>query len=87
MSHAADDTADRVHVFRRLWQSWKRIAYKIGDAQARILLTIFYFLIVAPFALAIRLFTDPLSLKPGSAKGWRPRQTSPPGLEQARRQF
>ena len=87
MSHAADDTADRVHVFRRLWQSWKRIAYKIGDAQARILLTVFYFLIVAPFAVAIRLFADPLSLKPRTAKGWRPRPTGPTGLEQARRQF
>jgi hypothetical protein len=80
MSHAGDNV-------RRLWQGWKRIAHKIGDVQARVLLTVFYFLIVAPFALAIRFFADPLSLKPRTAKGWRPRPPAARALEQARRQF
>jgi len=72
---------------RRLWTGWKRIAHKLGDIQARVLLTVFYFLVVAPFALAIRVFADPLSLKPRTPKGWRPRPHGPRGLEQARRQF
>src|SRR5262249_37750725 len=54
---------------RRLWQGWKRFGRKMGDFQARIFLTIFYFVILAPFALVMRL-ADPLGLKkPG---GWHP---------------
>ena len=77
--------SSRIHLVRRLWQGWKRIGRKIGDVQARILLTIFYFVIVAPFALAVRVFADPL--KPKTSKGWRPRTAGTPAPEQARRQF
>jgi len=87
MSHAVEHASDRTHVFRRLWQGWKRIGRKIGDFQARALLTVFYFVIVAPFALAIRVFADPLGLKPKTSKGWRPRTAGTPAPEQARRQF
>jgi len=79
--------SSRIHLVRRLWQGWKRIGRKIGDVQARVLLTIFYFVIVAPFALAVRVFADPLGLKPKTSKGWRPRTAGTPALEQARRQF
>ena len=74
-------------LLHRLWRGWKRIAHKIGDFQARVLLTIFYFVIVAPFALAVRLFADPLALKSTTARGWRARTPGAPALEQARRQF
>ncbi len=53
-----------------LWQAWKRIGKKVGDFQARLILTAFYFLILGPFALAIRLASDPLSLKARSPRGW-----------------
>jgi len=36
---------------KRLWQGWKRVGKKIGDFQARLLLTIFYFVILAPFEI------------------------------------
>lgn len=55
---------------RRLWQGWKRIARKIGDFNARVILTLFYFVFFAPFALAVRLFTDPLAIKNKSAPSW-----------------
>ena len=41
-------------VLRRLWASWKRFARRLGEAQARVLLSIFYFVILAPFALLFR---------------------------------
>ena len=77
----------RPGLFRRLWAGWKRIGRKIGDFQARVLLTVFYFVIIAPFGLLVRMATDPLSLKPATPKGWQPRRT-PPGtpLERALRQ-
>ncbi len=55
---------------RRLWEGWKRVGRKIGDFQARVLLTLFYFVILAPFALGVRLLADPLGLK--RPAGWLP---------------
>ena len=45
---------------RRLWESWKAFAARIGDYQGRMLLIWFYFLVVTPFGLITRLFSDPL---------------------------
>jgi hypothetical protein len=74
-------------LFRRLWEGWKRFGRKVGDFQARVLLTVFYFVIIAPFALIVRVTADPLALKPATPKGWQPRPT-PTGtpLERALRQ-
>ena len=57
---------------RSLWEGWKRVARKIGNFQARIILLVFYFVVVCPFALVVRWTSDPLSLKPKSPHGWRP---------------
>lgn len=71
----------------RLWRRWKRIAEVIGSIQASFLLTIFYFVIVAPFALGVRLFSDPLRIKTrplGSA--WVHRDFRIPSLDEGRKQ-
>jgi hypothetical protein len=47
----------------RAWQSWKRIAHAVGTFQARVLLTIFYAVLVLPFGVLVRLFSDPLRIK------------------------
>ncbi len=67
------DVTSSPGLLRRLWRGWKRIGKKIGDFQARVLLTVFYFVIVAPFALIVRAAADPLAIKPRSARGWRAR--------------
>ena len=61
------------NVVRRLWEWWKGVGKKIGDFQARFLLTVFYFIFFSPFALAVRCFSDPLAIKSRAAPGWRPR--------------
>jgi hypothetical protein len=62
------------------------VARRIGDVQARILLSVFYFVIMAPFALVLRR-GDPLAIRPGAARGWRPRDAGALSTaEQARRQ-
>lgn len=58
--------------FRRLWEGWKRVAKKIGDFQARLVLTIFYVLVIGPFALLIRWRGDPLGIKGRGPRGWLP---------------
>jgi len=50
-------------MLKRAWQAWKKIAHKIGNFQAGVLLTIFYGVLVLPFGLATRLFSDPLRIK------------------------
>jgi len=76
------------HILRRLWEGWKRFGRRLGDFQARVLLTLFYFSAIMPFAILVRCATDPLSLKSRTPRGWRPRPVAPGGpLERARRQF
>jgi hypothetical protein len=73
---------------KELWAAWKRIARKIGDFQARVLLTIFYFVLLAPFALIVRRTSDPLAMKTGAQRGWNIRQNAPDySLEAVRKQF
>ena len=73
---------------RRFWEGWKRFGKKAGDIQARALLTFFYFVLLSPFALAVRWWSDPLAIKPRSAKGWRPRRDDEETpRERATRQF
>jgi hypothetical protein len=50
-------------MIKRGWAAWKKIAHKIGNFQARVLLTVFYGVLVLPFGLAARLFSDPLRIK------------------------
>lgn len=50
-------------MLKRFWEAWKRLAHRIGDFQARVLLTILYVVLVLPFGVAIRLFADPLRIK------------------------
>lgn len=79
---------DELSLVHRFWRTWRRLARRIGDAQARVVLSVVYFLVIAPFALVVRLATDPLALDPGTPKGWRTRPTpTEHALERARRQF
>jgi len=73
---------------RAAWQGWKRIAEKIGHFQAKVLWGLLYFVVVAPFAVGMKIFSDPLRLKKKPSDSWwvdRPRQTLT--VEDAHRQF
>jgi hypothetical protein len=64
------------------------IAHKIGDFQARLILSLFYYAVLGPFALGVKMFSDPLSLRASSRGTWLPRPASngdPLGV--ARRQY
>ncbi len=73
--------------FSRFWRLWKKIGQVIGDFIARLVLSLFYFTILVPFALGVRLFSDPLDVKEHSNKSWwLKRRTRDLLLEDARRQ-
>ncbi len=60
----------------------RRLARRIADLQARLLLSLLYYTLVAPFALAMRFTAK------SRRGGWQPRQQ--PGdhaLERAGRQY
>jgi hypothetical protein len=66
-------TGPPASVWVRAGRRWVIIAHRIGDVQARLLLSAFYFVIVAPFALGLRLFSDPLRLASTHGPRWLPR--------------
>jgi len=72
-------------MLKRLWEGWKGIAHKIGNFQARVLLTIFYAVLVLPFGIAARLFTDPLRIKRRPTE-WLDHPDAPTDMEWARKQ-
>ena len=71
-----------------IWDKWKVIAHKIGNFQARALLSLFYFAIFGPFALLFKLGLNPRRSCRSDAKGWlnRPGAEGDP-LTLAKRQF
>ena len=72
------------------WSRWRELSQKAADVQARVLLTVFYFTLLAPFALLVRLSSDPLGTKRhAEGPAWTPRRERDRGseLDGARRQF
>jgi len=81
-------TAQSARAPQSLWRWWREAGAKIGDIQARALLSLFYFVVLGPFSLAILLGSDPLGIKSRSTQGWRLRGNKDrPPMERATRQF
>lgn len=75
-----------IKLFNTLFARWKLVAHKIGEFQSRLLLSFFYFVVLAPFALGLKIFSDPLQIK--RYHGWVTRsdvEENP--AESARRQY
>ncbi len=75
---------------RLAWKRWTILGEVYGDFQARLFATLFYFTILVPFAVVMRLTgRDPLQLGGTNAKnrGWLKRAPVGNALDEARRQF
>ena len=74
--------------FRKLWTSWKNFSKRMGSFQSRILLSLFFFLLVSPFALAMKILSDPLKIKEKSTKSyWLQKTERKLDIEEFKRQF
>lgn len=71
-------------IVRLMWARFKVIGRVVGDVQGRTIVTIFYYTILAPFAIGARLTSDPLRLRGASA--WLEREPVDNRLEGARQQ-
>jgi hypothetical protein len=85
---------------RIAWQRWTIVGEVYGDFQARLFAALFYFTIFVPFALGVRLLSDPLRLRGTKKKrlrgtkkkkrkngSWLHRAPVGNTLDDARRQF
>lgn len=75
-------------MLRNLWSEWLRVARHIGSFNARALITLVYFTLLAPFGLLYRVFADTLQLKtqPTSTSAWQSREALNDDLTKAHRQ-
>ena len=72
----------------RAWKRWTVIAHVIGNFQARVLLSLFYFVVVPPFALVVKVWKDPLRLRLAAGEtAWTERPATALPSETARRQY
>ena len=53
-----------------IWKYWKIVGHKIGNFQARLILSFFYFVLVCPFAAIVRFGSKPLRLKIQDTTNW-----------------
>jgi len=77
-------------MLRTLWTKWKAFAHALGTFQARVLLSVFYVVILMPFALITTLFRDPLKIKARGPVGsfWTERSSEKDStFEEAGRQY
>jgi phosphoglycerol transferase MdoB-like AlkP superfamily enzyme len=73
---------------KRLWRKWEHFGHRMGSFQSRVLLSFLYFILVSPFALAVKWFSDPLRIKrPSQKTHWHIRREEKPDMELFRRQF
>jgi hypothetical protein len=72
---------------KKLWERWKRIAKAIGNFNARVIMTVFYFIFLAPLSIPVKA-KDPLVIRGKKNAGWNPRPTAEgTPMEHALRQF
>lgn len=67
--------------------AWKRFALRMGNFQGRMLMGLFYFIILTPFALLSRMGAGAHRARREPGSFWLPRAEAPTGIERARNQF
>jgi hypothetical protein len=72
----------------RRFRAWRTFSYKVGTFQSQVFLGLIFTIVFAPIGLAVRLFSDPLGIKPKpGGTHWSPRKPSPSSIEDFKRQF
>src|SRR5262245_42598989 len=69
--------------YKIVWYHWDKIARWIGNLLSRIVTSIAFFVVIPFFALGVRVFADPLALKPQKPH-WTPLPPGPKNVDEAR---
>lgn len=80
---------DLKNIHKNLWQKWKDFSKRTGSFQSRIILALYFFIIISPFALALKIFSDPLQIKQRASSDsfWLAIKQIKTSLSHSRRQF
>jgi hypothetical protein len=70
---------------KQFWAAWTRLAKKIGNFQARVMLTVLYAVALLPVGLLVRLLADPLRIKTLPTR-WQDRTIESEDMQWARKQ-
>lgn len=73
--------------FRRIWESWKKIAHKLGVFQTNLMLTVVYFLVLPIFVVLAGRKRLRLKLDKGVPSYWEDAKPLSQTLEDAGRPF
>ena len=73
-------------MLRKLWEGWKRVGHAIGNFQARVLLTVFYIVLIAPLGFLVRIFADPMRIR-RPMEEWLQKEPQGTDMVTARRQW
>ncbi|NDJ75259.1 MAG: hypothetical protein GYB65_03280 [Chloroflexi bacterium] len=75
-----------MQIVRIAWKRWQIIGEAFNDFLARLIAVLFYFTILVPFGLGVRLLSDPLRLRKPETH-WLERAPVGTSVDDARRQF
>jgi hypothetical protein len=74
-------------VLKKAWARWKIIAHHIGVFQSRVILTLFYFILLLPIGLVFSLFKDALEIKKSYPTAWKIKDKQSATMEEMKEQF
>jgi hypothetical protein len=72
--------------YKHLWRGWQRIARWIGNLLSRIVTSVAYIVVIPIFAIGVKLFADPLAIKPAPSQ-WQPHPPNPTNIDETRTGF
>ncbi len=77
-----------LNFFKKLWRIWEAFSRRMGSYQSRVMLSFFFFVIISPAAIILKIFSDPLKIKKKNLDTfWQTREKTQDDIERARRQF
>jgi hypothetical protein len=74
-------------MLKKLLDGWRAVAKKIAYVQSQVVLTVVYFVVLAPFAVVARLLADPLQLRGAAAWHRLPSGAEARTMDALRQQF
>ncbi len=75
-------------LLRTIWEAWKRLAHRIGVFNTKLLLFLFYYVVLGPTGMLVRAFQrDMLGKRIEDGSLYHPVSSETVDLDRARRQF
>jgi len=70
-------------LLKQIWKKWRAFGRVVGDAAARVFMTVFYFTVAIPFGIGVRVVKDSVNLRSGETR-WLARENKRDSIEDAR---